>query len=220
MRTGRTGIAVLSAALVLAGCGGSSTPKSSPLPTATPGPSDDASCGDKLPRTVAATLAGTKDYLESGALGGATGGALCYLTLPGKAPQQLVVNISVTFSSADQAAANAFRSMFTQPAAPGYRLPASEGYGAVYPTDNGVKGHRAAGSTASGDVIVSVLMVRDANGRNPYDDVHALLRLLGPQLAPSWPAAPPGIDVSKPTSPPPGFQFTGQSATPPSPTTS
>ena len=212
MRTSFTGIAVVSAALVVSGCGGSSTPKAAPLPTATPAPSAGASCGDKLPRTVAATLAGTKKYLEVGTLGGTSAGVLCYLTLPGKAPHQVVVNLTVTYSSSDQAGADAFRLMVTKPAAPGYRLPASEGYGAVYPTDNGVKGHRAAGSTASGDVIVSVLMVRDANGRNPYDDVHALLQLLGPQLAPSWPAPPPGIDVTKPTSPPPGFTFTGQSA--------
>jgi len=182
--------------LTLAGCSGHPTPTALPLDLSASGPT---LCGGLIPTAISATMAGTKTTKDSGTLvKGRVGNCAVYR---GTGKQQ-VFRIQTTPFVANPAV-NAIRLVSPQHLTNGRRLlPASFGYGYVGPGGDGSKSHNANGLTTSGDVQITVMVLDDAKGRDPVADTQALIQLLGPKLAPSWPKAPTGLNAANPTSSP------------------
>lgn len=185
-------------ALLLAGCGGGS----SGPPVALPVSAGGQHVCSLIPLAVATTMAGESHVFTNGSL--ARGQVTVCGVYQNSGKKQQVFRVSV-LSLLPDSAKKAFA--VVGPAvspADGYRLPASEGYGLVTKGGDGISGRNATAVTTSGDVEIEVTVSADAKGRDPVADARAVLVMLGPQLAPTWPDPPTGIDPANPTSPPPG----------------
>lgn len=201
--TRRLGWWVAPACAALVASGGCTDKQAARPPAPLPVSEAAAPVCDVVPRAAAELIAGSGSLHTDGTLtAGSVGSCGIYRD---SARKDLVLTVSVLVSPQQRAAAVAFAAMSHTLDKGSYRLPPTEGYGFVGKGGNGVEGRNGFGITASGLVKISVAIVDDAPGRDPVADSRALLNILGPKLAPEWPAAPQGIDPLKPTSPPPGL---------------